>query len=93
MTMTPLFKKLNLGDVRYICVLNAPESFESELETLDGVTIARHVTGRLVFALTFVTTKVDVEAATNLFVGSAQADALVWLGMRPYVRLQLMKIG
>jgi hypothetical protein len=53
MTMTPLFKKLNLGDVRSICVLNAPESFESELETLDGVTIARHVTGGLVFALAF----------------------------------------
>ncbi len=34
--MSPLFKKLNLGKHAVIHVLNAPESFESELSALEG---------------------------------------------------------
>jgi hypothetical protein len=41
--MTPLFKKLNLADARSITVLNAPASFEAELQALERVEIARQI--------------------------------------------------
>ena len=40
MTST-LWKKLNLKDERQIAVLNAPESFEAEINALSGVRVIR----------------------------------------------------
>lgn len=77
--MTPLFKKLNLADVRTIHVLNAPASFEPELQALDGVVVHRHARGPIVFAMAFVTTLDDVTRATEALVQSADGDALLWM--------------
>jgi hypothetical protein len=77
--MTPLFKKLNLGDVRSIHVLNAPESFEAELMQLEGVTVRRTVQGKVVFALAFVTTSDGVAGAASKLVKAAEGDALLWM--------------
>jgi hypothetical protein len=77
--MTPLFTKLNLGLHRDILVLNAPESFETELAGLSGVTIRRQA-GRLSniqFALAFVTTLAEVELATT-WLPRTQGDPIVW---------------
>lgn len=56
--MTPLFKKLNFKDQEEILVLNAPESFESELQMLDSVDVvseAKQIKS-ISFAIYFVTT-------------------------------------
>lgn len=39
--MSDVFKKLNLKHQEEILVLNAPESFEPELASLDGVAVRR----------------------------------------------------
>ena len=60
--MTPLFKKLNLAETRSIHILNAPESFEPELQSLAGVQVSRQARGKIVFAMAFVKTRQEVEA-------------------------------
>lgn len=77
--MSPLFKKLNLGAHGAIHVLNAPASFEPEIEKLDGVTVKRSVTGAVGFALAFVKTQAELDAASSKLVKAAQGDALVWM--------------
>ncbi len=39
--MSALFKKLNIGLHRSIAILNAPETMEAEIATLEGVHVAR----------------------------------------------------
>ncbi len=65
--MTPLFKKLNLGDSDTILVLNSPESFEAELSQLDSVTVLRKVTPKVKtpFAIGFATTKADCDRISS----------------------------
>jgi hypothetical protein len=77
--MTPLFNKLNLGTQRDILVVNAPDSFESELSALTDVTIHRdHKRLTAVpFALTFVTTFAEIEAAAR-WLPKAVGDAVIW---------------
>jgi hypothetical protein len=77
--MTPLFKKLNLGEMRCIHVLNAPASFEAELQQLDAVTVRRTVQGKVVFALAFVTTSAAVATAVGKLSQAAEGDALLWM--------------
>jgi hypothetical protein len=43
--MSPTFKKLNLKDQSRIAILNAPASFETEVATLDRVTVLRKLEG------------------------------------------------
>jgi hypothetical protein len=77
--MTPLFKKLNLADANSIHVLNAPASFEPELEALEGVQVNRLASGKVAFALAFVTTNQAVEAATQALTQAAEGDAQLWM--------------
>jgi hypothetical protein len=77
--MTPLFKKLNLAVAQPIHVLNAPESFEKELQALTGVDVIREAQGRILFALAFVKTLGEVEAATKKLVRAAEGDAQLWM--------------
>jgi hypothetical protein len=78
--MTPLFRKLNLKDQSEILVLNAPASFESELTTLEGITIQRdadRITA-ITFALAFVTTQAAVDTIATALMPKLQGDAVVW---------------
>jgi len=77
--MTPLFTKLNLASNRVIHVLNAPESFEPELQALTDVSIERSVTGPVRFALAFVKTLAEVESATASLTAAAEPDATIWM--------------
>lgn len=77
--MTPLFKKLNLPDVREIHVLDAPDSFEAELRALDGVKVTREAKRPLVFAIAFVKTLREVEEAAAKLANAAEGDALIWM--------------
>ena len=78
--MTPLFNKLNLKGQKEIVVLNAPESFEGELDALEGVTVHRDASAlkRVEFALAFVITNAQLAAAADAILPKAQGDAVVW---------------
>lgn len=78
--MAAVFEKLQLKDRKEIVVLNAPKSFEPELARLKGVTIHRELKGvkEIDFALAFVMTQPEVEAAVKGVAARAKGDALVW---------------
>jgi hypothetical protein len=77
--MSPLFKKLNLSTQSVIHVLNAPESFESELAALDGVTVERTVFGDPLFALAFVVTQAELDSASAKLAKAMRGDAVLWM--------------
>lgn len=78
--MTPLFNKLNFKGQKEIVVLNAPESFERELDALEGVTVHRDALAleRVEFALAFVITHAQLAAAADAILPRALGDAVVW---------------
>lgn len=79
--MTPLFKKLNLTAQTQIVVLNAPESFEGELEQLAGVTVLLKVskTTRVSFAMAFATNQKQLDAVSKSLTSAAEGDAILWM--------------
>jgi hypothetical protein len=77
--MSQLFKKLNLGTHGVIHVLDAPASFESELAQLKGVTIKRSVSGAASFAMAFVITQVELDAASRKLAAACVDDAILWM--------------
>jgi len=78
--MTPLFRKLNLKDHGKVHVLDAPPSFEPELEALEGVAIARKLgrADRTTFALAFVITQKQLDTASAALARAAEGDAILW---------------
>lgn len=79
--MTPLFKKLNLKVQRSIVVLNAPESFEPELQALNGVVVSRRVVKgvKLDFGIAFVVTQKQLDEASASLASAAEGDAILWV--------------
>jgi hypothetical protein len=77
--MTPLFKKLNLGAQATVHVLNAPASFEPELALLKNVSVRRAVTGAVRFALAFVITQTELDAASRRLTKASVGDAILWM--------------
>jgi len=77
--MSPLFKKLNLGAQTTVHVLNAPQSFEPELAALEGVTVRRSVTGVSAFAMAFVVTQAELDAACAKLAAACAEDAVLWM--------------
>jgi hypothetical protein len=75
-----LFEKLNLKNQQEILVLNAPDSFESELEGLRNVRVTRSLrTAQAVaFALVFVTRQADLDRLSDALAKRATGDALLW---------------
>ncbi len=78
--MTALFKKLNLKDQSELVVLNAPESFEAELEQLEGLKIHYDLKSvkKVQFALAFATKQSQVDKAAKGIAAKLEGDALVW---------------
>ncbi|HBK44878.1 MAG TPA: hypothetical protein DDZ67_00275 [Xanthomonadaceae bacterium] len=79
--MTPVFEKLNLKHQRRIVVLDAPASFEPELQALPGVEVRRALGNgeRLDFAIAFVITQAQLDAASAALAAAAEGDAVLWL--------------
>ncbi|HEV2700813.1 MAG TPA: hypothetical protein VGV09_04225 [Steroidobacteraceae bacterium] len=77
--MTPLFKKLNLGTHTVVHVLNAPKSFEPELAALKTVTVKRSVSGASSFAMAFVITQAELDAASRKLAAACSGDAILWM--------------
>ena len=78
--MPSTFEKLNLKDLTQIVVLNAPQSFEPELKSLRGVTVARNLAAAdaVEFSLAFVTKQSEVDSVAKLVAKKAKGDAVVW---------------
>jgi hypothetical protein len=79
--MTPLFKKLNLGDHKTILVLKVPESFEAELALLDGVSIQRKPRKKPseLFAIGFAITQLELDDVSTKFVNATTGDPIIWI--------------
>jgi hypothetical protein len=77
--MSALFKKLNLGAQDTIHVLNAPQSFEAELAALHGVTVKRTLAGASSFAMAFVITQAQLDAASTKLAAACTGDAVLWM--------------
>ncbi len=78
--MTPLFKRLNLKDQTEIVVLNAPDSFESEIEALTGIEVLDNYydADEIKFALVFVTTQDEIDQFAGEIAKLATRDAVIW---------------
>jgi hypothetical protein len=76
-----LFTKLNLKDQAQVIVLNAPQSFESELDRLKGIDVRRELSDAspVSFVLAFVTQKSEIDSLSRKSAKLAQGDAVVWL--------------
>jgi hypothetical protein len=77
--VSPLFRKLNLGTHTLIHVLNAPGSFEPELAALQGITVKRKVSGPSSFAMAFVITQAELDAASGKLAAACADDAILWM--------------
>jgi hypothetical protein len=79
--ISPLFKKLNVGEHRTIHVLNAPASFKKELGQLDGFNIKRRVAAKDTtgFAIAFCVTQSELNVASSKFIKAANGDAVLWV--------------
>ena len=77
---TPLFKKLNLGAHQEVVVLNAPDSFEPELEQLKGVKILRDPAKpkNVKFGMAFAITQAQLDRASKMFAAASEGDAVIW---------------
>lgn len=77
--MTPLFLKMNLKDHKRMVVLNAPPSFEREIEALQGVTVSRSMgtAQEVAFLLAFVTKQKEVSDASRA-IAKLSGDPTVW---------------
>jgi hypothetical protein len=78
--MPTTFEKLNLKDHDELVILNAPESFEPEIATLDGVTVLRTIKAKMEvhFLLAFVLMQSEVDAIAAQVIERAKGDAIVW---------------
>src|ERR1700735_1270652 len=75
-----VFQKLNLKTQREIVVFNVPESFEPELERLDGVKILRAPQNPLSLqcALAFATRQAEVDRLSKILAVGSPGDAMLW---------------
>ncbi len=79
--MTSLFKKLNLGSIDTVLVLNSPKSFEPELDQLEGVKVLRKATLKLKipFVIGFATTQTDCDVVSSTIANATEGDSIVWI--------------
>jgi hypothetical protein len=78
--MATMFEKLQLKDHPEILVLNAPESFESELSRMPVKNIHRGIPSlpEIRFSLAFVTKQAEVDALAPKIAARAKGDAAIW---------------
>ena len=77
--MTGLFGKLNLGTHARITVLDAPPTFEAELEALHGVAVERAVRAPVAFAIAFAATVAARDAHGAALAAASEGDAILWM--------------
>jgi hypothetical protein len=75
-----VFAKLNLKAQREILVINAPASFEPEIEALQRVVVLRDPkkAKTVEFSLAFAITQAELDRVSRLLAAKAANDALLW---------------
>jgi hypothetical protein len=78
--MSEIFKKLNLTNQEEILILQAPQSFEHEIEALQNVTIQRDLAAAAAvdFALVFVKDQESVDRFARALAERAAEDPIFW---------------
>ncbi|TVQ93786.1 MAG: hypothetical protein EA393_01810 [Bacteroidetes bacterium] len=79
--MNPLFKKLNYKGQKEIFALNAPTSFEKELnEMQDYAAIRKDInkTKEIEFAIAFVTLQQEIDQLAKTIAPLIKGDAIIW---------------
>jgi hypothetical protein len=76
----PVFAKLNLKDQTEVLILAPPASFELEIQALADAVVVRDArkVKSIDFALAFVTTRAEVDAAMKLIAPKAAGDLVLW---------------
>ncbi|MCZ8355720.1 MAG: hypothetical protein O9340_13355 [Cyclobacteriaceae bacterium] len=80
--MTPLFKKLNCKNQSIIFILNAPDSFQKEIDEMEKVALVKTDLAKakeIPFVLAFVTKLKDVESIAIKLKQLYKEDEIVWL--------------
>jgi len=75
-----VFAKLNLKAQSELLIVAAPSSFEPEIQALAGVSIVRDArkAKSIDFAVVFVTTRAEVDAAVKSIALKAAGDVVLW---------------
>ena len=78
--MTPLFKKLNYKNHPTVHIINAPDSFQTEMDAMQAHTdiIEELDNNPVLFSLAFATTKDQIDDISNSIDKWIQADGIVW---------------
>jgi hypothetical protein len=79
--MNPIFKKLNYKDQKQICIVNAPTSFKTDMESMREIAIVKNslTSAREVeFFLGFVTKQKEVDDLTKIIARLLKGDGIVW---------------
>ena len=80
--MTPLFKKLNFKEHQQIVVLNAPQSFQDELNAMKSaaqIVIEIEKAKTIEFVICFMTTQKEIESFISAVDKKIIGDAVIWL--------------
>ena len=80
--MSPVLKKMNFKpEITEILVHNAPKSFDSEIELLEGVKVYRDPNSieQVPFGVAFAITVADLANATEVLAKKTKGDAVVWI--------------
>lgn len=79
--MDAVFKKLNFKNQPQVLALNAPESFEMNLESLENANVLREPTGftEIPFVIAFATKQVEVDTIAAQVIPLLQEDAVFWI--------------
>ena len=80
--MDAVFKKLNLKNQKEVVAINAPESFQVNLESIAGeaaVITSLQDLSEIEFILLFVTKQSEIDALIPLVAPFLKGDALLWM--------------
>ena len=79
--MDPVFKKMNFKAHEQVLVLNAPESFQVNMQGMEGLTqfySQIDEVENIVFVVAFVTKQAEINELVPLLSSKLEGDALVW---------------
>ena len=79
--MNAILKKLNYKDQKQLFILNAPKSFEQEMNEMKRVTAIKSSIGstkEIEFFLAFVTKQKEVDDLTKVVALTMQGDGVLW---------------
>ena len=80
--MDAVFKKLNLKNQKTVVVLNAPNSFSTNLDSIRDETVVVHSfeeAAEIDFILVFVTKQIEIDSLIPKIAPLLKGDAVIWM--------------